>query len=148
VIGGGRAVEDVKSLFAGFSPGRINWLGELSSAEIATELLKGGIYVWPGCGEAYGLAYLEAQAAGLPVVAQATAGVPEVVVDQVTGLLTPDGDIAAYARAIAHLLDDELRRGEMGANAFDFVHAERSLPIASQRLDAILRDYLGASYER
>ena len=40
---------------------------------------EGALYAWPGFGEAYGLAYLEAQAAGLPVVAQDIDGVPGVV---------------------------------------------------------------------
>ena len=64
---------------------------------------SGALYVWPGCGEAYGLAYLEAQAAGLPVVAQDIAGVPDVVRDGETGVLTPAGDAAAFADAIATL---------------------------------------------
>ena len=60
--------------------------------------IEGGTYVWPGTGEAYGIAYMEAQAAGLPVVAQKTAGVPEVVKDGVTGTLTAAGDASAFAR--------------------------------------------------
>ncbi|NKF15434.1 glycosyltransferase, partial [Rhizobium phaseoli] len=75
-------------------------------AEIAGLLGCGGILFWPGCGVDYGLAYLEAQAAGLPVVAKQTAGVPAVVEPEETGLLTPGGDLAAYAGAVAALLDD------------------------------------------
>ena len=53
--------------------------GRAAPDEMPSSICRGAIYAWPGCGEAYGLAYLEAQAAGLPVVAQETAGVPEVV---------------------------------------------------------------------
>ncbi len=141
VIGDGPMRHEVQALFAGFPTGRIEWLGERDGAEIAGLLGGGGLYVWPGCGEAYGLAYLEAQAAGLPVVAQATAGVPAVVEAEVTGLLTPDGDVAAYAGAVAALLDDRARREAMGQAARRFVLDERSLPMAAQRLDGILRDY-------
>ena len=59
---------------------------------------QGGTYVWPGTGEAYGIAYMEAQAAGLPVVAQKTAGVPEVVKDGVTGYVDGGWRYRAYAR--------------------------------------------------
>jgi hypothetical protein len=104
-----------------------------------------GVYVWPGCGEAYGLAYLEAQAAGLPVVAQQTAGVPEVVQAGITGYLTSDGDVAAYAAAIATLLDDASTRQAMGEAARHFVLAERSLTVAAGTLDEILRKYAGAN---
>jgi glycosyltransferase involved in cell wall biosynthesis len=148
VIGGGPAMADVKALFSSFEQERIRWLGELSSDGIAAELRLGGIYVWPGCGEAYGLAYLEAQAAGLPVVAQATAGVPEVVIDGRTGLLTLERDVGAFAEAIGAMLDDGIRRREMGVAARLFVQGERSLPAASKRLDAILGQYLGDDYGR
>ena len=104
-------------------------------------LAGGSIYVWPGTGEAYGLAYLEAQAAGLPVVAQAVAGVPEVVRDGATGLLTPAGDIPAYAAAVRRLLADRDLRREMGVEARRFVLAERSLSTASARLATCLRRF-------
>ncbi|MGO7277624.1 glycosyltransferase (plasmid) [Rhizobium ruizarguesonis] len=142
VIGDGPMRQEVQCLFAGLA-GRIEWLGERNAVEIAELLGRGGIYVWPGCGEAYGLAYLEAQAAGLPVVAQETAGVPAVVEAGVTGLLTPDGDVTAYAEAVAALLDDRQRRDAMGQAARRFVVGERSLVMAAQLLNGILRDNAG-----
>jgi glycosyltransferase involved in cell wall biosynthesis len=142
VIGDGPMRQEVQGLFAGLA-GRIEWLGERNAVEIAELLGHGGIYVWPGCGEAYGLAYLEAQAAGLPVVAQETAGVPAVVEAGVTGLLTPDGDVAAYAKAIAGMLDDRQRRDAVGRAARRFVLGQRSLVMAAQLLNGILRDNAG-----
>lgn len=142
IIGDGPMRHEVQALFADFSS-RVEWLGALGAAEIAGLLGCGGLYVWPGCGEAYGLAYLEAQAAGLPVVAQATAGVPAVVEAGVTGLLTPDGDVAAYAAAVAALLDDGEKREVMGQAARRFVLDERSLATAARALDGILRDSAG-----
>ncbi|MGO6789982.1 glycosyltransferase family 4 protein, partial [Rhizobium ruizarguesonis] len=142
VIGDGPMRQEVQGLFAGLA-GRIEWLGERNAVEIAELLGHGGIYVWPGCGEAYGLAYLEAQAAGLPVVAQETAGVPAVVEAGVTGLLTPDGDVAAYAKAIAGMLDDRQRRDAVGRAARRFVLGQRSLVMAAQVLNGILRDNAG-----
>lgn len=149
IIGDGPMRAEVRSLFSTFGEGRIIWRGERSTAEIAGELATAGLYVWPGCNEAYGLAYLEAQAAGLPVIAQATAGVPEVVMAGRTGLLTPEGDLDAYAQAIAQLLNDQTRRQTMADAAYDFVRQERSLTAASRRLETILRNYLGDTcYER
>ncbi|NEJ20311.1 glycosyltransferase [Rhizobium leguminosarum] len=142
VIGDGPMRQEVQGLFAGLA-GRIEWLGERNAVEIAELLGHGGLYVWPGCGEAYGLAYLEAQAAGLPVVAQETAGVPAVVEAGVTGLLTPDGDVTAYAEAVAALLDDRQRRDAMGQAARRFVLGQRSLVMAAQVLNGILRDNAG-----
>ncbi len=146
IIGDGPMRAEARSLFSTFGENRIIWRGERSTAEIAQELATAGLYVWPGCNEAYGLAYLEAQAAGLPVVAQATAGVPEVVIADKTGLLTPDGDIEAYAGAIARLLNDQNLRQTMADAAYDFVHQERSLTAASTQLETILRNHLGDTY--
>ncbi|NTF90696.1 glycosyltransferase family 4 protein [Agrobacterium rhizogenes] len=146
IIGDGPMRAEARALFSGFDSDRITWLGERTAPEIVEELRAGGIYVWPGCGEAYGLAYLEAQAAGLPIVAQATAGVPEVVMNGVTGILTPEGDLKAYADAIARLLSDDGERSAMAKAAHRFVHEERSLTAASKRLETILRKHLGDPY--
>ena len=75
----------------------------------------------------------------LPVVAQDVAGVPEVVRDGSTGILTPSGDVTAYAGAIRSLLADPERRRAMAKSARRFVLEERSLEVASARLGALLR---------
>ena len=143
VAGDGPLRADVQALFSGFAEGRVTWLGEQQRDAVARLLSQGALYVWPGCGEAYGLAYLEAQAAGLPVVAWETAGVPEVVAHGETGLLTRPGDHAAYAAAITGILDDEARRRRLAENARVRVRAVHSLPAATAALDAILRRHVG-----
>ena len=60
-------------------------------------------------------AVIEAMASGLPVVAIPTAAVGEMVVDGVTGLLVPEGDVDALGRSLAMLVDDEALRRRMGA---------------------------------
>lgn len=145
IVGDGPARPEMEALFSGFDGDRIAWLGQMDQDQIAEQLGRAGIYVWPGCGEAYGLAYLEAQAAGLPVVAQATAGVPAVVMDGRTGLLTPEGDSMAYAAAIRRLLSDDGERQRLAIGARDFVGGERSLPSASRRLMSIIKEFTGLS---
>jgi len=65
--------------------------------------------------EGFGLVYLEAAAHGLPVVAHAVGGVPEAVVDGVTGLLVPPGDRAALTAAFSRLISDPALRQKFGA---------------------------------
>ncbi|TCM58253.1 glycosyltransferase involved in cell wall biosynthesis [Rhizobium sp. PP-F2F-G48] len=144
IVGDGKARGEVEALFAPLGPGRVVWAGERSAEEVAALLSTSSLYVWPGCGEAYGLAYLEAQAAGLPVVAQAIAGVPEVVQHGRTGALTPAGDVEAYAGAIAAFLADETRRQAMGAEARLFAGRERALAPAAVRLADILDGHVPA----
>ncbi|TIS82783.1 MAG: glycosyltransferase family 4 protein, partial [Mesorhizobium sp.] len=138
VVGDGPAREEVKAQFAGLPADRIEWLGAIEPAAVPDVLYSGGIYVWPGCGEAYGVAYLEAQAAGLPVVAQDIAGVPEVVRDGQTGFLTPPGDVAAFTSAIERLLVRDDERTAMAGNARRFILEERSLATAAARLSELL----------
>ncbi len=139
VAGDGPLRAEVEALFSGFAAGQVRWLGQVDAAGVARLLSRGAVYLWPGCGEAYGLAYLEAQAAGLPVVAFRTAGVPEVVADGETGLLVPDGDDAALAGAVSRLLSDESVRARMAAAARARVRAEHGMAAAVARLDVILR---------
>ena len=63
--------------------------------------------------ETLGLAAAEAQAMGVPVVAAATGGIPEVVRDGVTGLLVPDADPPALAAALERLLTDDALHARM-----------------------------------
>ena len=143
IVGDGPARPEVEALFAGFGPGRVVWHRQRGQDEIAQILSRSSIYVWPGCGEAYGLAYLEAQAAGLPVVAQEIAGVPSVVSSGRTGILTAAGDVGAYANAIRLLLSNGNARMQLAANARNFVESERSLEAASQRLASIIHETTG-----
>ncbi len=139
IVGDGSERETVKSLFGAIQSERLIWHGEKTAEEIAKILSHASLYLWPGHGEAYGLAYLEAQAAGLPVIAEKTAGVPEVVMDGETGVLTPSGDPQTYATAIRELLQNDARRQAMAEKARHFATVERSLDKAAVRLDDILK---------
>jgi len=67
--------------------------------------------------EPLGNATLEAMAAGRPVVGSRVGGIPEMLVDGVTGSLTPSKDPGALARSIAALVHDRNRRSVMGRAA-------------------------------
>jgi len=136
VIGDGRVRAAVVEALAPLGR-RVVWLGALE--QIAETIAAADLLVWPALREAWGMALLEAQAAGLPVVAGRVGGVPSIVADGRTGLLTPEGDTVALAGAIATLLDDPDRRRAMGRAAVDHVTHAHALPAAARRLDAILR---------
>ena len=138
VVGDGEMNAEVTALFTDFGPDRIIWHGEVTTPEVAALLSQSALYVWPGYGEAYGLAFLEAQATGLPVVAMNVAGVPEAVEHEVTGLLTAPDDPAAFAGAIERLLLNRDERIRMGKMAHQVILAERTLAQAVGALDEIL----------
>lgn len=138
VIGDGPVRAEVLAAFSPIPPDRIDWMGEMEPESVPDVLSACDLYVWPGIGEAYGMAYLEAQAMGLPVVAQDTAGVAAVVAHGETGWLTPAGDLAAHAAAIRDLLSDGGLRDQMGLAASRFVREHRSIRMAAASLDQTL----------
>src|SRR5690606_33039085 len=76
---------------------RAEFHGEARLDELPALYAGADLYVWPAAGEAYGMALLEAQGAGLPVVAGRERGVPDVVLEGETALLAPPGDVGAFA---------------------------------------------------
>lgn len=127
------------AVVARFDPARTRVLGLVPPGDVPGLLAAADLMVWPAINEAYGMALLEAQAAGVPVVAGAAGGVPEIVRDGVTGLLTPPGDAAAFAAAVGALLDDHERRAAFGRAAAAHAAACHGFAAAAGRLDAVLR---------
>ncbi|HEY8002315.1 MAG TPA: glycosyltransferase [Solirubrobacterales bacterium] len=70
------------------------------------------------------LSVMEYMAAGLPVVATRVGGLPELVRDGETGVLVPARDPRALALALAELLDDPVRRRELGAAGRELVRSD------------------------
>jgi glycosyltransferase involved in cell wall biosynthesis len=115
----------------------VTWAGEIGPIEIARRLASADLYVWPALNEAFGMAPLEAQASGVPVVAGIAGGVSEIVVDGVTGLLVPPSDVTAFARAVRSLLVDRPRRYALAEAARHRVRAEHDISSAARRLNAV-----------
>jgi glycosyltransferase involved in cell wall biosynthesis len=137
VVGDGPARASVESALLPLGE-RVIYCGALQEAEIARALSKADLFVWPAINEAFGMALLEAQACGLPVVAGDSGGVAGIVATDRTGLLVPPGDVAAFATAIRQLLVDAPTRRRMAAAARRKVLREHDLPVAAARLASAL----------
>jgi len=94
---------------------RVRFLGVLS--DVAELLCAADFFAMASRWEGNPLSVMEAMAAGLPVVATAVGGVPELVESGVTGLLAPPEDAGALTRALATLVADAGRRRAMGEAA-------------------------------
>jgi glycosyltransferase involved in cell wall biosynthesis len=143
VVGDGPAAGAVHAALAPLQE-RVTATGQCEGSTLLDAYAAADLYLWPAIGEAYGIALLEAQAAGLPVVAGRTGGVPEVVGDRVTGLLVPAGDATAFAAAVRCLLRDPERRLAMATAARDRVRRRHDLGVAADRIRAKLVTLMGS----
>ncbi len=145
LIGDGPARGDVAAAFSHFARDKIRYAGELSPEGLPPVYAACDILVWPAVREAYGMALLEAQASGLPVLAGANGAVSEIVRDGATGVLTRPEDQAAFTKALRGLLGAPARRRLMAAAALAAVEADHGLRAAARRLDAILAEAVAGS---
>ena len=104
IIGDGPAKAEVTDLLNNFCD-HITFRGELGKLEIADFYNKSAVFLWPGVDEAFGMVYLEAQAAGLPIVAQNRPGVRDVITTEAP-LCTID-DTARMAASIDQLFQSD-----------------------------------------
>lgn len=116
---------------------RVQVHGPVPYDEISGHYSQADIAIVPSVGhEPFGMPVLEGMAAGLPVVATASGGIPEVLEDGYSGLIVERGDSASLARAIRRLLEEPELRKAMGANG-QKVALGRSWDHIAARLDDI-----------
>ena len=133
VIGDGPARPEVEALLACVGP-RVTFRGAIDDrCALRAAYAAADVLVWPGVGEGVGMVYLEAQAAGLPVVAEDHPAQR----DLVEGPLAPPDCPGCFARAIEAALSDRVARS---ARARARIEARHSLDAAA----ATLRQALGA----
>jgi glycosyltransferase involved in cell wall biosynthesis len=137
VVGDGPARRDVEDALASFNK-RITWMGSLDRTSVAERLALADLFVWPAINEAFGMAMLEAQASGLPVVAGAVGGVGEIIDPGVTGLLVSAGDAPAFAAAVRSLILDRGQRVAFAKAARQRVLLRHDLSVAASRLATVI----------
>ncbi|MGO4125418.1 glycosyltransferase family 4 protein [Inquilinus sp. YAF38] len=139
VVGDGPARPRIEPLY---DPARTAFRGSMPPESLPQVLAEADLFVWPAINEAFGMALLEAQAAGLPAVAGAAGGdaggVVQILRQGETGLLVSPDDAGAFAEAVATLLDDPARRHAMGHAARANILARHDIAAAAVILDRTL----------
>lgn len=120
----------------------VSWLGRLPRAELLAAYQHADVFVFPSRYEAFGIAPLEAQAAGCPVVATNVASLPFVVQHETTGLLTRPEDPDALAAAVLQLLRDHRLATRLGHSGRVRSHREFSWGKSIQKLRQLYTDLL------
>jgi glycosyltransferase involved in cell wall biosynthesis len=116
IVGDGEARADVERAFKPVWGGVFR-LGALPREKLPEIAAACDLCVWPAVNEAFGMALLEAQACGLPVVAGAWGGVPSIIVDGKTGWLSTPGDATAFSADVDFALDADLVAAGKAARA-------------------------------
>lgn len=134
IAGDGPARLEVERMMAPFRH-RVAFLGIQNAETLADLYANSSLFFWPGVNEAFGLVYLEAQAAGLPVVAQDRPGVRDVVHGTHP---SPREGAAAMAKRIVALAENAEERETLGRAAREKVGAHHLLDTAARTLNAAL----------
>lgn len=117
LVGGGGQIPELHALAVQLGiADKVNFVGRVPHTQVPQELAKLDIYValsrWDS--ESFGVAIIEAGAAGRPVVVSDVGGLPEVTVDGVTGFVVPRENPATAAAAMERLVLDAELRNQMG----------------------------------
>ncbi len=123
---------------------RVDLVGPLDHDEVIERYRQAHVTVAPsvasrdGRREGIPTVLMEAMAAGTPVVASDLSGIPELVVDEVSGLLTPTGDAVAIADAIERLLTEPDLAARLAENADRVVREHFDLGSTTARLAELM----------
>ncbi len=118
VIGGGPELPRLRSLAAslGLGDGGVAFLGAAATRDaIVAEMTHADVFCLPSRQEGFGIVFLEAMAAGLPIVAANAGAIPEVAPHGEVSLLVPPDDIRALSDALLDLLRDRALRDRLSA---------------------------------
>lgn len=122
--------------------GRVRFLGWLSPPEVQQRLSQCDLYLLASVEEAFNNSVLQAQACAVPVVCSDAGGLPENVVDGLTGLVARRRDAWDLAEKIAYLLERPDLRVRMGEQGRARATAQFDLESAAQRFAEMYRKVL------
>lgn len=116
---------------------RAEFLGHVDYPRLVAEYRRADVFCLPSRQEGFGIVFLEAMAAGLPIVAARAAAAPEVLGDGAYGMLVPPADHVALAAAIERLLEDPEERRRIASAGARRVERYDAPRVAAEFLDAI-----------
>jgi phosphatidyl-myo-inositol dimannoside synthase len=139
IVGDGPEHSNLRALAAELGlDGTVQFLGSLpDDVQVARCYRLADVFCLPSVQEGFGIVFLEAMAAGLPIVGACSAAIPEVVPHGRAGLLVAPGDVAALAETLSTLLQNPEQRGLYGTFGQHYVEQYDWGRVADTFLDQI-----------
>ena len=138
IVGDGDARLAVEAAFKEFGH-RVLFAGLQSPESLLPFYAAADIFVWPAINEAFGMALLESQAAGLAAVVGHTVGVAEIVRHEESGMIIPPSDVRAFASVLSSLLQEPARIRQMGLVARDLAAREHGLTSVTETINGVVQ---------
>ena len=144
IIGGGGLKASLQRLVAELGlEDTIRLAGPMGHDEVLRHLCKSHIFLLPSLAEALPVSLLEAQAAGLPVVATTVGSVSQAMVDGQSGFLVPPEDTAALTDRLSYLLTHREQWREMGEAGRVYVREHYDRAVLTEKLIQLYKQVLG-----
>ena len=141
IVGKGPDEQQARGLL-GDAP-NVRWLGYRS--DVASLLASMHVLAMPSHWEGFGLAAVEAMAAGVPVVATDASSLPEIITDGVSGRLVPPRNPDALAAAIVTVASDPVMRANLAEGGRQRVRAEFGVERMVKGYERVLAEVVGAT---
>ncbi len=143
VVGDGPARRRLEQLAADLGvAGAVRFYGTLPHADIPRYLWESHVFVRPSRSEGLGNAFIEALAAGLPIVGTRVGGIPDFLLEGKTGLLARLDDPADLAERIRILLAEKELAGKLAAQGLAIVRANYDADVIATRYASIFQKVL------
>ncbi|TSC89699.1 MAG: hypothetical protein G01um10143_189 [Parcubacteria group bacterium Gr01-1014_3] len=121
---------------------RVSFLGQVSADKIPQYLGFAEIFVRASRSEGLGNSFLEAMAAGLPVIGTPVGGIVDFLKHNETGLICNSEDSEDLAKKISELINDQKLRERLAENGRKLILANYSWDLISQKMDKIFRSMI------
>ena len=148
LVGEGPYREHLVKLVQKYSlDGYVTFIGRIQYAELPRYICLGDVFAMPSRSrfrglevEGLGIVYLEASACGLPVIAGASGGAPDAVIEGVTGTVVDGEDSAAIAVAAINLLNDPELAAKMGIAGRDWIVEKWRWQIWAEKFEKLINN--------
>jgi glycosyltransferase involved in cell wall biosynthesis len=123
---------------------RVIFLGNISNDEVLKYLSIADVFVRPSLSEGLGNSFLEAMAAGVPIIGTPVGGIPDFLINGETGLFCDVKNPVSIAQKITQIMDDEILRQKMIVNGKKVVQEKYDWTNIAEKMRGIFNKLIGS----